>query len=464
MISRVSARSSAQSADPCPLSDLARTSWREAISALSIFSNIPVSPVDLQRVEPTLSLALTTLVIAIPTAISFGVVGAAKRAMGRPCCDVVCGDRLLDADLRARLLPDLFVRHRARSCACPGVCQHRQGVGPFSAKHDAPGGHSCGRLYRAPRPHHADEACWKCCMRITSAPRAAKGVNEIQRLDLSRLAQCRRSDCNHDRDQHRAIDQRLCRGRERLQFAGDRRLLIDAIVKRDYPVIQGVVLLTFSFLYVIVNLLVDIAYAFLDPRIRYELGRTCRLNAKSWRWRSWMRRLDAGDAGGHGLRRLVLRSPAIVLGGPCCWRCCSSRSRHARVHDGSPCLERGSAAASHVGRGVVRNGHVRSRHVQPRHLRCRTSLFVGSARPVIAVGAGLFVGLVAGYVRVLDAIVMRIMDGLMAIPGILLAIAMVAFERCEFYHRDLRYHGAGDSSRGQARPQRRVDGARGTLC
>jgi peptide/nickel transport system permease protein len=46
------------------------------------------------------------------------------------------------------------------------------------------------------------------------------------------------------------------------------RLLIDAIVKRDYPVIQGVVL-TFSFVYVVVNLLVDIAYAFLDPRIRY---------------------------------------------------------------------------------------------------------------------------------------------------------------------------------------------------
>jgi peptide/nickel transport system permease protein len=46
------------------------------------------------------------------------------------------------------------------------------------------------------------------------------------------------------------------------------RLLIDAIVKRDYPVIQGVVL-TFSLLYVVVNLLVDIAYAFLDPRIRY---------------------------------------------------------------------------------------------------------------------------------------------------------------------------------------------------
>ncbi|HJU29914.1 MAG TPA: ABC transporter permease [Hyphomicrobiaceae bacterium] len=46
------------------------------------------------------------------------------------------------------------------------------------------------------------------------------------------------------------------------------RLTIDAIVRRDYPVIQGIVLL-FSFVYVLVNLAVDIVYTLLDPRIRY---------------------------------------------------------------------------------------------------------------------------------------------------------------------------------------------------
>jgi peptide/nickel transport system permease protein len=46
------------------------------------------------------------------------------------------------------------------------------------------------------------------------------------------------------------------------------RLTVDAILRRDYPVIQGVVLL-FSFVYVIVNLLVDLTYTVLDPRIRY---------------------------------------------------------------------------------------------------------------------------------------------------------------------------------------------------
>ncbi|MFC2948016.1 ABC transporter permease [Virgibacillus sediminis] len=47
------------------------------------------------------------------------------------------------------------------------------------------------------------------------------------------------------------------------------QLLIDSIHRRDYPVIQGVVLFI-AFVYVIINLIVDLLYAFLDPRIRYD--------------------------------------------------------------------------------------------------------------------------------------------------------------------------------------------------
>jgi peptide/nickel transport system permease protein len=46
------------------------------------------------------------------------------------------------------------------------------------------------------------------------------------------------------------------------------RLTIDAVLRRDYPVIQGVILV-FSAAYVIVNLLIDLSYTVLDPRIRY---------------------------------------------------------------------------------------------------------------------------------------------------------------------------------------------------
>jgi peptide/nickel transport system permease protein len=46
------------------------------------------------------------------------------------------------------------------------------------------------------------------------------------------------------------------------------RLTVDAVLGRDYPTIQGVILV-FSFAYVLVNLLIDISYTLLDPRIRY---------------------------------------------------------------------------------------------------------------------------------------------------------------------------------------------------
>ncbi len=56
----------------------------------------------------------------------------------------------------------------------------------------------------------------------------------------------------------------------------------------------------------------------------------------------------------------------------------------------------------------------------------RVSLTVGVSAAALSVVFGLLIGMVAGYVRWLDGIVMRIMDGLMAIPGILLAIALVS--------------------------------------
>src|SRR5438067_1204561 len=46
------------------------------------------------------------------------------------------------------------------------------------------------------------------------------------------------------------------------------RLTVDAILRRDYPIIQGIILI-FSGAYVLVNLLVDLSYTLLDPRIRY---------------------------------------------------------------------------------------------------------------------------------------------------------------------------------------------------
>ena len=46
------------------------------------------------------------------------------------------------------------------------------------------------------------------------------------------------------------------------------RLTVDAVLHRDYPIIQGVILV-FSATYVVINLLIDLSYTFLDPQIRY---------------------------------------------------------------------------------------------------------------------------------------------------------------------------------------------------
>jgi len=59
----------------------------------------------------------------------------------------------------------------------------------------------------------------------------------------------------------------------------------------------------------------------------------------------------------------------------------------------------------------------------------RVSLLIGVTVAVLAVGIGLFIGLIAGYIRWADGVVMRTMDGLMAIPAILLAMGVVSLSR-----------------------------------
>ena len=59
----------------------------------------------------------------------------------------------------------------------------------------------------------------------------------------------------------------------------------------------------------------------------------------------------------------------------------------------------------------------------------RVSLFVGASVAIVSMGIGLVIGLTAGFVRIVESVVMRLMDGLMAIPAILLAIAMVSLSK-----------------------------------
>src|SRR5207247_2482326 len=73
----------------------------------------------------------------------------------------------------------------------------------------------------------------------------------------------------------------------------------------------------------------------------------------------------------------------------------------------------------------------------------RVSLIVGVTVALISAAIGLTIGLLAGYLRWLDGVVMRVMDGLMSIPAILLAIGLVSVSRA-----GLR-HASGDADLGQ---------------
>jgi peptide/nickel transport system permease protein len=63
----------------------------------------------------------------------------------------------------------------------------------------------------------------------------------------------------------------------------------------------------------------------------------------------------------------------------------------------------------------------------------RVSIFIGFAVALASTSIGLLIGVVAGYFRLADALIMRVMDGLMAIPGILLAIALMSLTRASLW-------------------------------
>jgi peptide/nickel transport system permease protein len=235
---------------------------------VSIFSNIPVSQLILQRVEPTLSLAATTLLIAVPTAIFFGVVGAAKA--GKWLDRVVMLFAVIGFSMPIFVLGYCLIylfSIELNLVPVQGFASLRQGVGPFLRSMILPA-LTLAVIYVALLARITRTSMLEVLHEDYIRTARAKGVHEINILLFHGLRNAAVPIVTMIGISTALLISGSVVVESVYNLPGIGRLLIDAIVKRDYPVIQGVVL-TFSFVYVMVNLLVDIAYAFLDPRIRY---------------------------------------------------------------------------------------------------------------------------------------------------------------------------------------------------
>ena len=235
----------------------------------SIFTNLPVSHMIAQRIEPTLSLMVADARSCRRHRRADGRDrGLEARHLDRPRGDGLRGARLLRAGLRDRLPAGLCLRAAARLAAGAGL--HRrstQGFWPWLRNLILPAVALGRRLHRADRPHHPRDHAGGAAAGL-HPHRQAKGVGQRGMLFLHALKNAAVPIVTVI-----GIGIALLIGgavvtESVFAIPGLGRLTVDAILRRDYPVIQGVVLL-FSFVYVLVNLLVDLLYTLFDPRIRY---------------------------------------------------------------------------------------------------------------------------------------------------------------------------------------------------
>jgi peptide/nickel transport system permease protein len=248
--------------------------WRWIVQILSgdlgisIFTNLPVTTLIAQRLEPTLMLALTTLTFSIVVAVPLGTI-AAWRAGGWLDRGImvfsVAGFSIPVFVLGYMLI--YVVSLKLGWLPVQGYRPLSDGLGPFLSHIMLPT-LTLSAIYIA------------LIARITRA-----SVIEVLQEDYIRTARAKGQSETRVLVRHALANAAvpivtviglgvalLIGGvvvtESVYNIPGLGRLVLDAVLKRDYPIIQGLILL-FSFVYIMVNLIVDLLYTILDPRIRY---------------------------------------------------------------------------------------------------------------------------------------------------------------------------------------------------
>ena len=234
----------------------------------SIFTNLPVAKMIAQRIEPTFSLMAITLVLTILVAVPLGVVAAWKAGswVDRTIMAFAVFAFSLPVFVVGYVLAYVFAL-QFEWLPVQGYTPLAAGLWPWLQNLILPA-LALGSVYIA------------LIARITRA-----SMLEVLQQDYVRTARAKGLGQHNILFVHAlknaavpivtviGIGIALLIGgavvtESVFAIPGLGRLTIDAILRRDYPVIQGIVLL-FSFLYVLVNLMVDVTYTLVDPRIRY---------------------------------------------------------------------------------------------------------------------------------------------------------------------------------------------------
>jgi peptide/nickel transport system permease protein len=235
---------------------------------VSIFTNLPVSLMISQRIEPTLALMLVTLVLSISIAIPMGVVAAWKNGtwIDRGVMAFAVFGFSVPVFVTGYLLAYVFALE-LDWLPVQGYTPIRNGFRPFIENLILPA-LALGSVYIALIARITRATMLEVLQQDYVRTAKAKGVGSRGVLFVHGLKNAAVPIVTVI-----GIGIALLIGgavvtESVFAIPGLGRLVVDAILRRDYPVIQGVVLL-FSFVYVILNLLVDLLYTVLDPRIRY---------------------------------------------------------------------------------------------------------------------------------------------------------------------------------------------------
>lgn len=234
----------------------------------SIFSNLPVTRLIAQRIEPTLSLMLATLLVAVSLAVPLGVLAAwrARRLVDRLVMTFAVLGFAMPVFLIGYVLIYLFAV-KLGWLPVQGYVPIREGLWPWAESLILPSV-ALGITYMA------------LIARITRA-----SMLDVLAQDYIRTAQSKGLATDRVLLLHALKNASvpivtvigigialLISGvvitETVFNIPGLGRLTVDAVLKRDYPIVQGLIVV-FAAMKVLVNLLIDISYVFLDPRIRY---------------------------------------------------------------------------------------------------------------------------------------------------------------------------------------------------